>query len=156
MNREVLKLSWDTINDLTDSLARIVVKYPPQQIVGITRGGAIPAVMLSHMLVQLERGSSIPVRMIKASTYEGTRRTLQKPTELEGVDALDLSKRTLFVDDLIDSGQTYKAIQKLWTNDHPRFAALINKNPEYHSRVGCTWIMSVAQTTWVQFPWEAK
>ena len=45
-------LSWDDINSLVDTLTNKIIKTipPVDSIMGLPRGGLIPAVMLSHRL----------------------------------------------------------------------------------------------------------
>lgn len=140
-----LKVSWQTIFDGVDALANMVRPSNPELIVGVSRGGLIPATILSHKL-------GIPLRTIAVSAYEGTRRTLEKPLIVEGWEDWYDSNRTLIVDDILDSGDTISAIRHLGFSS--RFAVLVTKQPMHYS--GVHYFAQTSKETWVQFPWEQE
>lgn len=138
-----LRFSWQTVFDGVDALADMVRPSNPSLIVGVSRGGLIPATLLSHKL-------GIPLRTISVSAYEGTRRTVNKPLVVEGWEDRYDSDRTLIVDDILDSGDTLNAIRHL--GFMPRYAVLATKQPKHYSSV--YYFAQVLKDTWVQFPWE--
>lgn len=148
-----VNLSWDTIHDAVECLAHQIKVLQPDLLVAISRGGLIPSTMLSHLL-------GIPMRVISAQSYEGTRRTLDKPTEI--VDWLEqyAQQRTCFIDDILDSGKTFEAVKTLYNRDAqkdegiiriPNYCTLVNKQP-YTYRL--PYFIHVPKNVWVQFPWE--
>lgn len=143
---KVLNLSWQTIHDAVDALAYTIEKHKPRIIVGVARGGLIPATLLSHKL-------GIRLEVIKASAYEGTRRTLQKPIVVEGWKDFYNSERTMIVDDILDSGDTLQAIEaKISGIRYFKFASLFSKQfGEDHFYFG-----RVEPDIWVKFPWEGN
>lgn len=139
--QHILKLGWETIHTAVDSLSMQLVTAKLNLIVGIARGGLIPATLLSHKL-------NVPMRVISARSYEGTRRTLQKPTEIIGWEPDYRDRGTLFVDDIVDTGETFDAVRRL----HPMawMISLVTKRP-YNQDL---FFAQVDKDVWVKFPWE--
>ncbi len=142
------KLSWDAVNSGVEVLAHMLKPLKPHLIVGVSRGGLIPAVMLSHKL-------NCHVETISASAYSGTRRTLEKPITIEGWKPEYDRTNTIVVDDIFDTGATVDAIRYKQDNTYFHnfyFASLVSKRPEANNRN--IYFMRVPQHMWVQFPWE--
>ena len=114
-------LSWDEINTLVDVLANWVKSHYPHidSIMGLPRGGLIPAVMLSHKL-------DIPL--------------VSEPTE-----------KTLIVDDICDSGETFIEMYNKYPNSP--FACLHLK-PHTTKFTPHIWAISWISDDWVVYPWE--
>lgn len=146
----ILNLGWDEIKSAVDSLCYQIKFFKPILVVGVSRGGLIPATMISHRL-------NLPLETINANTYEGTRRILEKPTRIEGWEPGYNTNRVIVVDDIMDSGQTYRAILAETGGITPkfRFATLIDKTPRSfpdHS----LYYSQVSKNVWVRFPWELE
>lgn len=146
----ILVLSWQTIHEAVDILAHMIKPYKPHLIVGIARGGLIPATMLSHKL-------NCPIETISASSYEGTRRTLSKPTQIEGWKEEYNTSNTIIVDDIMDTGETYDALLygdgRLGTNFKPKLFCMVKKT-EARFVNWKNYYIQVPQDVWVKFPWE--
>ena len=115
-------LSWDDIEKLTNLLS-VKIKLSNIQIdsiMGLPRGGLVPAVILSHKL-------NLPL--------------VQK-----------ISKNTLIVDDICDSGKTFVEIYK--KHPHQKFACLHFK--PHTSIFNPTIYAQETGDEWVTYPWEAK
>lgn len=140
-----LKFSWLTVATAVDALADMVRVGDPNLIVGVSRGGLIPATILSHKL-------GIPLRTISVSAYEGTRRTLEKPLKVEGWESRYDSTRTVIIDDILDTGDTISAIKHL--SRAAQLFVLVTKQPEMYNDVN--YFAQVTKETWVQFPWEGN
>ena len=120
-------------------------------IVGIARGGSIPATMLSYQL-------EIPeVRHIQLSSYTEQQRGDVWMDELDNniIEYIKLTySHVLIVDDLSDSGQSFSFLtSKFQCNGIPhKTAALYIKTgskfrPDFYSA-------EVPQDLWLNFPWE--
>lgn len=116
-------------------------------IVGVVRGGAIPAVYLSHRL-------GIPMRSVAWSTFH---KDQMIESALDIADDIDHGKKILIVDDILDSGRTMKELLEDW--GHPRsnvgIAVLINNIrqdivPDFRGRV----IDRDVDKEWINFWWE--
>lgn len=146
--QHILKLGWETIHTMVDTMAMMILPLKPHLVVGIARGGLVPATLLSHKL-------NVPLDVISASAYEGTRRTLQKPIVVVGWRTHYNTPGVIVIDDILDSGDTFNAILNL---DAPsvtrwKFATLVRKIPSNHPNME-RYVMQVPKETWVQFPWE--
>ena len=137
---------WDEMRKDVNSLIRTIVldKFTPEVIVGISRGGLTPGVMLSHWFQK-------PFKSIKAS--------IRDFPEWEDYLPRKSDKRILIVDDICDSGKTFQKISnhinKNNNNADIRFASLwwnneCNFKPYYYVRE-CA---KDSEGIWIHFPWE--
>jgi hypoxanthine phosphoribosyltransferase len=152
--------------------------WRPDYVVGITRGGLVPAVMISQYL-------GVPMHTLKVSLRDGdgdSESNLWMAEEAFGYvphDQRDESgtetdparrKKILIVDDINDTGATIDWIRQDWVsgclpnspvwdsiwNDTTKFAVLVNneasgfKNIDYAG----TSINKHESPCWVVFPWE--
>ena len=154
----------------------------PDYIVGITRGGLVPATMLSHYL-------DVPMHTLNISfrdadlgpesnlwmaedafgyvPYEGTE--LPAPLDREVTDPA-LRKKILIVDDINDSGRTLNWIKEDWPSgclpsapawkdiwhDSVRFAVMVdNLSSSFQDVDYCGTEINKEETPcWIVFPWE--
>ena len=155
-----LILSNEDVNGLVGKICRDIVldTWRPDYVVGLTRGGLLPAVMISHYF-------KIPCETLKVSLRDGGE------TESNcwmAEDAFE-GKHILIVDDINDTGATLKWIKEDWQgsafkhdlkweavwNDTVRFAALIDNDasPFEVNYVGES-INKAEDPQWIVFPWE--
>lgn len=125
------KLIWTDIEILVEKIASNIqqkeLKY--DYIVGIPRGGLVPAVMISHIL-------SIPM------------------AELKSVGSIDtafynFNRRFLIVDDIMDSGKTLKNYSHLIDKCVLccKMRVPIQDRPTYYGA-------EISDDVWISFPWE--
>ena len=111
---------WDTIDDLVEQIANKSSSFKPTHIVGIARGGLIPAVILSHSL-------NLPMELLGVTFRDNkaTHHTKLKPIK---------DANYLIVDDINDSGTTFSVVSQIFKNRRLKFttAALINKNTVHY------------------------
>lgn len=116
-------------------------KFNPDFIIGINRGGCIPAVYISHML-------GIPCEMVTWQTRDGgIQRSIPAAVPKN-------CKNVLIVDDINDSGLTFKQIYKTikGVNVQYKTAVLLQRysstfDADYYSEL-------VEDDNWIVFPWE--
>ena len=120
--------------------------WMPNIILGINRGGCIPGVYLSHRLKTAHE--VLDIRLRDHSTKPNLS-TLEK--------AYAFQKKILVIDDINDSGATFKYIEDNFGKGDGRikFAALINNKPsavkvDYHGYE----INKDEVPAWIVFPWE--
>ena len=144
---EVKKFSFDEV----DMLARTMSKRAKQHggfthVVGISRGGLVPATIISYEL-------ELPLTTIHVSSYEGKERKgiIGNMSKL-----FDLPKNSklLIVDDICDSGETTKWVTKQLIADeieHETACIFIKKQHRGKIRFYGT---VVPDDKWIVFPWE--
>ena len=102
---EFITMSWDDVEKAVTALATTLEReFVPDMIVGIARGGLIPAVRLSHLL-----GDKL-LRMIHIKFYKGVNLRRERPGLL--ADVGKLPKKVLIVDDVADTGETLEFVLK--------------------------------------------
>jgi len=138
----IINYPWNKIDDLVQEIKNRSSNFKPTHIVGIARGGLIPAVMLSHQL-------NLPMETLGVSFRDNkaTHHTKFKPID---------DARYLIVDDINDSGTTFKVVSDIFRNRRLIFAtaALINKEKSDFS-VDFYGEMFYYDD-WINFPWENK
>ena len=144
--------SWEEMRRDVNVLCREIVldKFDPEVIVGISRGGLVPGVMMSHWFKK-------PFKPVKAA--------IRDFPEWEDYLPRKTDKRVLIVDDICDSGKTFEKIaayikgprlhQPLEISTDVRFAVLWYNNecdfePHYYAQE-CA---KDSENLWIQFPHE--
>lgn len=138
---------WKEMRRDVNTLCREIVldKFDPDVIVGLSRGGLTPGVMMSHWMEK-------PFKSIKAS--------LRDFPEWEDYLPRKTDERVLIVDDICDSGETFHKIRE-HINERKengvdvRFATLwwnneCNFEPHYYVNE----MAKDSTKTWIHFCWE--
>jgi hypothetical protein len=95
----VLQISWEKFGELCRVLALGAARYQPEAVVGIARGGWLPATVLACML----RCDLYPMRL---SRRERGRVVHDTPLILLPPPAQVAGRRVLLLDDIADTGVT--------------------------------------------------
>lgn len=137
MNKRTI--SWAEYQGLVGKIGRdiLVSGWLPDYIVGITRGGCLPAVMLSHYL-------DVPMHTLKVSLrdHQDTESNCWMSEEALGHPRLEspigddsVFKNILIVDDMNDSGATINWIMTDWQSsalpDNPAWEEVWNGNVKF-------------------------
>jgi len=143
--------SWDQTYSLLLELANSVKKsgFNPDIIVGISRGGLIPARILSDLL-EITKLANIAVEF-----YVGVAKTKLKPVITQPVSVSVENKNVLIVDDLTDTGKSLSLVNshliakgaseiKIATIFYKPWSSIV---PHYFQKETQSWIV---------FPWERK
>ena len=144
--------------------------WRPDYIVGLTRGGLVPATMLSHYL-------DVRMETLKVSFRDGTEKehNCWMPEDAFGKysDPTDskryVHKNILVVDDINDSGATFNWIKEDWRGScmpgeiawdtvwkrNVRFAAIVeNLDSSFETCYNAVEINKAEEDVWCVFPWE--
>lgn len=144
-------LSWEKIIELSKEVSKKILqdKFRPDIIVGITRGGWIPSVLISDEL-GLKDLLALKIEHwgITASKDEKARVKFPLNIDLAG-------KKILLVDDLTDTGESIElAIEHLkeLNAKEVKTATLLHKtqsssNPDFYAK-------KVEKWKWITFPWN--
>jgi hypoxanthine phosphoribosyltransferase len=123
--------------------------FKPDIIVGVMRGGWIPARILSDLL-------EIPdLATVRVEFYLGVAETLKEPALTQDVSAEVSGKKALVVDDVADTGKSLQLVKEHLLRRgaaEVRIATLYYKpfsaaKPDYYEK---------ETRRWVVFPWELK
>lgn len=177
---KIIKISQTELRGCVHQIVRGMAKdhWRPDYIVGITRGGLVPAVMISQYL-------EVPMHTLDVSFRDndlGPESNLWMAEDAFGyVSHLDhqspssnsdpaLRKKILIVDDINDTGRTLNFIKEDWPSgclpndlawdeiwgDNVRFATVVDNQASEFKEVdyaGLT-INKHEEPSWIVFPWE--
>lgn len=116
-----MKISWEETEKLVKALAKKIDKDKIENIYGVPRGGLVVAVILSHLL--------------KKPLVQQIERTF---------------KKTLFVDDLTDTGLTLGHIEKVLGRQIISATLFHNRKSTYEP----TYYVKTKPSEWIEFVWE--
>jgi hypoxanthine phosphoribosyltransferase len=150
-------MKWPDIQMVATSLAAAIIDDgAPEVIVGITRGGLIPAVMLSHHLgvrdlrtVTITHTETDDVNAAKTATP-----VVSQPDSLGDLTGRDV----LLVDDIAGTGDTLTGALALLTERGSasiRTAVLRVNTANWQNDNQPPSYAGLKQQGWVVFPWEA-
>jgi hypoxanthine phosphoribosyltransferase len=121
--------------------------YKPDCIVGLLRGGIVPARIFSDYFNIMLDFFALDVKL-----YEGINRRKEKP--VIGPFSYDLVKKKdiFIVDDIFDSGKTMEAVLEYFRKEKVTTATLFwketaSKKPNYYAEVA-------KKDEWIVFPFE--
>lgn len=145
--------SWTDIEKMCNQLINQLYKdeWKPDYIVGITRGGNVPATILSNM-------TGIRCEALKVALRDGESGKSGDSIDWMAQDALE-GKKILLVDDINDTGATFKWISNDWKlngQDNVRFATLTeNLSSEFDGvNYWCDEVNKAEKDVWLVYPWE--
>ncbi|WP_456367508.1 phosphoribosyltransferase [Thermococcus sp.] len=141
-------LTWWQVDRAVFALANELKKrFMPDVIVGIARGGLIPAVMLSHILGDVE------IKVIDIKFYKSVEERMEKPVVAIPLHGSLEGKKVVIVDDVSDTGKTLEVV-----------IDEVKKAGASEVKVACLsmkpWTKVVPDfyvfrtDKWVVFPWE--
>ena len=138
-------ITWVHFDSLCRTLAVMVRGYDPQVVVGIAKGGVLPATVIASIL----RREFYPIRLSRRHDGEVVRET---PELLLGPPPAIADQRVLLVDDVVATGRTMELARKACLEQSAseiRTASLCAHRWDHH-------IDYVAFTshTHIIFPWE--
>ena len=137
--------------------------WRPDYVVGLTRGGLVPANLISQYL-------DVPMETLKVSLRDSNTGPESKLWMAE--DAFNQTHEILIVDDINDSGATLNWIRSDWQenclpdnaewidkiwNHNVRFAVLVNNEASEFKDVDYSGISinKLEDPAWIVFPWES-
>ena len=142
---ETVNISWQQIENEVNKIANTILSKKDNfdVVIGLSRGGLIPGVMLSHRL-------NLPFIPLVWQTRDGSKKDKKLLKQYN-------KETTLVIDDLIDSGKTFYEVIKVAPN--VKYAALFDKqlslNSEYFSKnLDYCGSLLYNDNRWLIFPWE--
>ena len=157
---DTIKYLWEFVEDDCKNIVQqiVVSGYKPTMIVGIMRGGMIPAIIISHLM-------NVPIMSLNWSKRDFNNRDFG--TYLDDIVkvACSTKERFLIVDDIVDSGVTFAELKSyannftsdLYWKKFIKFSSLIynldqDTTVDFYSRK----ISRAEESRWYNFPWELK
>ncbi|MBI5223771.1 phosphoribosyltransferase [Candidatus Micrarchaeota archaeon] len=144
----ILRLTWGTSIDYCQQLSQKIKEYRPQIIVGLSRGGLIPARILTDIL-------DTKLVILGIELYKEAGKRSSEPKITQDFDFSLKGKRVLIVDDVADSGITLefaKGYVLAKGASEIRCATL-------HCKVGSKIIPEYfieKEAGWIVYPWETN
>lgn len=143
---EFITMGWNDVEKAVTALATTLEReFVPDLIVGIARGGLIPAVRLSHLL-----GDKL-LRMIHIKFYKGVNLRRERPELL--ADVGKLPKKVLIVDDVADTGETLEFVLKHVKEKGAKEVKVATIAYKPKSRLKPDYYVFETDK-WIVFPWE--
>jgi len=147
MSQRYFPISWDELHRDARALAwRLMEIGPFDRIVAIARGGLAPAAIIAREL---------DIRLVDTICIVSYREIQGEKAEERG--ALDILKGldgdgtgVLIIDDLVDSGETAKAVKAMLPKAH---IATVYAKPA-GVPLADSYVTLVSQDTWIIFPWD--
>ncbi len=141
-----INMTWENVEE---AIGRILeqlkeIEYIPLTIIAVAKGGVIPAALI-HQAYPL---AAFHTMRVKSYAHEMVPKdpeiigTIPSPTIYD-------DPGTLIVDDILDSGGTYRHIRRLFPNATYAFMSVRDKNVSEAPIRGWIWGRG-----WVVFPWE--
>ncbi len=137
------KITWEEFDTHSRALADLLLKSDAiKGVVGIARGGLVATAIVCNAL------NIRNVKTVAITSYHGHD---QMTAEMLGsVDSIIDGEGWVFIDDLVDTGQTAKLLKKRY----PRARlAVVYAKPDGKDFVDF-YVQQVPQDTWMDFPWE--
>ena len=159
--------TWRDVEHYTQEILRQICSdsWRPDYVVGLTRGGLVPANLISQYL-------GCRMETLKVSLRDDTEceSNLWMAEDAFGHE-MDQPKRILIVDDINDTGATLNYIREDWPSgcfpDNPRWTevwgsnvrvAVLVDNESSKSEIPVSYsavdINKAEQDSWIVFPWE--
>lgn len=141
--------SWDNIESITVELYKLVREdgYSPDIIAGISRGGIVPARIISDLFLCESEKPTLAIMQI--GFYSGVGKTQKEPIIYQDLPGHIHGKKILLVDDVADSGVSLDFAMKYLNMKKPlevRIGTLYYKpwsivEPQYYVEETESWII---------------
>jgi len=155
--------TWQDVEKQTQEILRQIQldDWRPDYVVGLARGGLVPANLISQYL-------EVPMECLKVSLRDDNS---QPESNLWMAEDAFEQKRILIVDDINDSGATLNWIQEDWMSgalpDNPKWqeiwgdtvrVAVLVDNESSTSELNVSYsavgLNKAEEDSWIVFPWE--
>lgn len=143
--------SWDNFDDDINILTNYIrsSSWIPDYIVGVKRGGLIPAIKLSHVFNK-------PLIMMGCQLRDSK----DNEVRLYEVEEIPKNKNVLIVDDICDSGTTFQKIANQLSMEgfsNIKTCSLIyNFSQDFRIDYCARELDRYRDTRWIMFPWEVE
>ncbi|WP_333606570.1 xanthine phosphoribosyltransferase [Arsukibacterium sp.] len=136
-------VSWEAFHRATKELAGQLLGQQFEAIVAVSRGGLVPAAIIAREL---------NIRVIDTICVASYQHDKQGSLKILKDASLADSARLLIVDDLVDTGETARALREHFPTAcfvtvyaKPQGKPLVDK-----------YVTDIEQDTWIQLPWDME
>jgi len=133
--------TWQQVQNMVQDILRQTRDKQFDAVVGLTRGGLTPAVLVSQYL-------DIPMHTLKISL-----RDHQEQESLAVLDKLS-GQRVLVIDDINDTGATLNYIKEHWIGNLTYAVLINNEASDADVDYSSININKMEDDVWIVFPWE--
>ena len=139
-----INIGWDTLHRDTVMLShRLQHKGPFKGIIAVARGGLVPAAIVARELDVRLVDTVCVVSYDDRVQREDNEMLVLKPVEGDGTG-------WLIVDDLVDTGNTFRQLRGMLPKAH---YATVYVKPKGADTVDTT-VIPIEQEIWLVFPWD--
>jgi len=143
-------LSWQDIEQLSLTVCYKILDdgYKPESLIGLLRGGVVPARIFSDFFDILLEFYALDVKLYNAIGIKNSE------ARIKPFNGNVKGKKILIVDDIWDSGMTMNAVLNHFQGEDIVTSTLLWKKssptkPNYYAEV-------VKDNEWIVFPWEKR
>ncbi|WP_205312353.1 xanthine phosphoribosyltransferase [Rheinheimera maricola] len=136
-------VSWEAFHRATKELAHQLLGHDYNAIVAVSRGGLVPAAILAREL---------NIRVVDSICVASYEHDKQGSLSILKDASLADSEKLLIVDDLVDTGETARALREHFPKAcfvtvyaKPQGKPLVDK-----------YVTDIEQDTWIQLPWDME
>ena len=143
--------AWNQIYEMLFEQSEKISKngYQPDIIVGIARGGMVPASILSDLLGVRQ------VTVIKIEFYEDIAKPSAQPVITQFLSVAVNGKKILLVDDVADSGQSLKIARQYLIESGAVEVKIATLYAKATAQIMPDFVEKITKH-WIVFPWEIK
>ncbi len=143
--------SWNQIHKMLINQKEKIrsENFTPDTIIAITRGGWIPARILSDLLEVHD------LTTIRVEFYLGLSKTREKPILTQKLSKQIASKKILLVDDVADSGKSLQIAKNYILQKDPKVVKIATLYKKPQSKVEPNYYEKIAKY-WIIFPWDIR
>jgi len=148
MGKQLVKIDWGRYIDLIHQLETALRKKKFDLIIGISRGGLLPGIILSHKW-------NTPLGVVATFSYKNRIRGKLTVSDL-ALPIYKKYKKVLIVDDLTDSGATMIRVKSLIKQRFPEsyiYTATIHADPELYEPD--FYLVVKEREEWIVYPYES-
>ncbi|MEI6242625.1 MAG: phosphoribosyltransferase [Chlamydiota bacterium] len=146
-----VQVTWEEVTQLSQDLQKQIVgsSFDPDVVIGISRGGLVPARLLSDLL------DKNGLFIIRVAFYTAMGKTQKEPKLLQGIEKdIVQGKSVLLVDDVADSGRSLAFAITYLQSFSPREIKVATLHYKRRSCVTPDFYAKLEER-WIIYPWEA-
>ena len=143
---DLLRINWDTAVEYCEQLAH-KIDFKPDVIVGISRGGLVPARILSDIL------NNKNLAVLGIIFYKGVGARTKSPQITQDLTKDLKGKKVLVVDDVSDTGKSLIVAKDYIANKGASEIKVATLHYKPHSKFKPDYYIRTTDA-WIVYPWE--